>query len=479
MTADEQGPDTAAIRARCEAATPGPWVWWDEDYMGCGQVYTMGEHVMGGNIAAPSGDLYPRSGYNPQADMRFVAAARQDVPDLCDALDRARTERDTALAERDGLKCLLESSILKGQGYCGARHWNGGTCFHPAGHPEGHPEHFGDEDRLRAERDTARSALAQVTTAAKTAYDRGRIFGESRGATDLRHERSRGNQWQRACEKAREELSAVQAAVVALTAERGAWIKGRNEMAVAAEKAYERQRNAEAAVVTARRDAWDEGFDAGERDVFEHDRRNDWGDASQRCIENPYRARASTQPAEGSGTPPGNGSHLREQGPTGRREPTVAAGGASTRTPAERCEYDFDGCPSDCPGAFHQRSATPAEADCKHCGERTEVRSFAKGDTTNGRLHVITGLFTCQSSEVAYGHVAETQSEPCGRTCIGRSAGRATQGAAPTPADCTCIWGAQIIIQRSPTCPFHAWADTDVADFLARDRAQRADGDPG
>lgn len=33
--------------------------------------------------------------------------------------------------------------------------------------------------------------------------------------------------------------------------------------------------------------AWDEGFDAGERDVFEHEETGDW---SSKCISNPYRA---------------------------------------------------------------------------------------------------------------------------------------------------------------------------------------------
>ena len=41
--------------------------------MGCGQVFTLGEDVYGGNIAAPSGDLYPRSGYSPQDDMAHIA----------------------------------------------------------------------------------------------------------------------------------------------------------------------------------------------------------------------------------------------------------------------------------------------------------------------------------------------------------------------------------------------------------------------
>jgi hypothetical protein len=36
-------------------------------------------------------------------------------------------------------------------------------------------------------------------------------------------------------------------------------------------------------------EAWDEGFNAGERDVFEHE---DLGDWESECIRNPYRAAA-------------------------------------------------------------------------------------------------------------------------------------------------------------------------------------------
>jgi hypothetical protein len=58
------------------AATPGPWEHEVEDndqFRGCGQVYTMGDGVLGGAICAPSGDLYPRGGYSPFEDMCFIA----------------------------------------------------------------------------------------------------------------------------------------------------------------------------------------------------------------------------------------------------------------------------------------------------------------------------------------------------------------------------------------------------------------------
>lgn len=87
----------AEIRKRVDAATPGPWEHdldpdsdWFKTTMGCGSVYTMGEDVMGGNIAAPNGDCYPRSGYAPKEDMSFIAHARTDVPDLLAEVDRLK-----------------------------------------------------------------------------------------------------------------------------------------------------------------------------------------------------------------------------------------------------------------------------------------------------------------------------------------------------------------------------------------------------
>jgi hypothetical protein len=98
---DNKSLDLEAIRRRVDAATPGPWEHVDHGdgpdstFMGCGQVITLGERVMGGDICAPSGDCYPRSGYRPLDDMAFIAAARSDVPDLL-----AEVERLTLLLRR-------------------------------------------------------------------------------------------------------------------------------------------------------------------------------------------------------------------------------------------------------------------------------------------------------------------------------------------------------------------------------------------
>lgn len=70
------------LRDAGEAATPGPWEHVDYQgntdgppvtFMGCGSVVTLAENVMFGDIAAPNGDLYPRSGYSPLEDMRYIA----------------------------------------------------------------------------------------------------------------------------------------------------------------------------------------------------------------------------------------------------------------------------------------------------------------------------------------------------------------------------------------------------------------------
>lgn len=74
--------------AAAQAATPGPWQHvdfhggadpGDVTYMGCGSVVTMAHAVLGGDICAPSGDLYPRSGYSPFGDMAFISANGPDV----------------------------------------------------------------------------------------------------------------------------------------------------------------------------------------------------------------------------------------------------------------------------------------------------------------------------------------------------------------------------------------------------------------
>jgi hypothetical protein len=68
----------ALMRQRAQAATPGPWLWDGGAYdgsRGVGCVWTTAPSVLGGTIAtADMNDLYPRSGYSPQGDMKHIAS---------------------------------------------------------------------------------------------------------------------------------------------------------------------------------------------------------------------------------------------------------------------------------------------------------------------------------------------------------------------------------------------------------------------
>ena len=91
--------DVAAIRARCEAATPGPW----RACLGSGTYLMRGisaEREMGAVAIADCRPDWeprdtPRTDHRP--DMEFIAAARTDVPALLDAL--AATEARVAALE--------------------------------------------------------------------------------------------------------------------------------------------------------------------------------------------------------------------------------------------------------------------------------------------------------------------------------------------------------------------------------------------
>ena len=88
----------AKLREHAEAATPGPWEHVDHgppagSFKGCGQVITMGAEVFGGDIAGPTGDLYPRGGYSPLDDMALIALMGPPVAlALADWLDSTEAE---------------------------------------------------------------------------------------------------------------------------------------------------------------------------------------------------------------------------------------------------------------------------------------------------------------------------------------------------------------------------------------------------
>ena len=90
-----QPPDIAAIRARANAATPGPWI--ADLRVGCVAVYAADERA--NCMDQVMEKIFYRAGQwdgkawrtdeTDEAHATFIAAARTDVPQLCDALDAA------------------------------------------------------------------------------------------------------------------------------------------------------------------------------------------------------------------------------------------------------------------------------------------------------------------------------------------------------------------------------------------------------
>jgi len=72
--------ERAAIRERCEAATPGPWNW-DDSYE-----YIIGKGAL---VSVPTCGCGCSSLEISDADMDFIVHARHDIPALLDALDDA------------------------------------------------------------------------------------------------------------------------------------------------------------------------------------------------------------------------------------------------------------------------------------------------------------------------------------------------------------------------------------------------------
>ena len=111
MTLEER----AAARARCVAATAGPWVVddaYDPDYGMEGPCY---RGIDGWTDESPDGEYLLLS----EADAAFVAAARTDLPTALDALDRLEAENASLrekLAVVRGLAADLHGELTKGGG---------------------------------------------------------------------------------------------------------------------------------------------------------------------------------------------------------------------------------------------------------------------------------------------------------------------------------------------------------------------------
>lgn len=91
-------PDLNAIRARAAAATKGPW-YLDAGVDNTGTVF-VGNRADGREYGLweivlasgdPLGDLTPEAAKRELANCEFIAHARQDIPDLCDEVERLRS----------------------------------------------------------------------------------------------------------------------------------------------------------------------------------------------------------------------------------------------------------------------------------------------------------------------------------------------------------------------------------------------------
>lgn len=77
--------DLDAIRARCDAATPGPWMVFEGAYpYGEGYVIESPADLVAGNFDHEEGGIIRKE------DAEFIAAARTDVPELLAEIERLR-----------------------------------------------------------------------------------------------------------------------------------------------------------------------------------------------------------------------------------------------------------------------------------------------------------------------------------------------------------------------------------------------------
>ena len=108
--------DLAPIRARADAATRGPWV--RESTDDTDRDIALGYDVPGQgspNLVATCFDDADDDGRNEdgpitrkqaQANAKFMAAARSDVPALCDEVERLRARLAEVERERDAALCV-------------------------------------------------------------------------------------------------------------------------------------------------------------------------------------------------------------------------------------------------------------------------------------------------------------------------------------------------------------------------------------
>ena len=90
----------AEIKARADAATPGPWQWREDEPASLVHVTDPRMHPWN-ILKAP--DWGPTL-----ADAAFIAAAREDVPWLLDLVDSLTAERDALAAQVARVESLAE-----------------------------------------------------------------------------------------------------------------------------------------------------------------------------------------------------------------------------------------------------------------------------------------------------------------------------------------------------------------------------------
>ena len=117
MTENTEPLDLDAIRARAEAATPGPWEAGIQWVYSDGQIYADDNRVpdvLGMEFADP--DRAEDEARRGQRNAEFIAAARTDVPTLLAEVKRLRAERDAAreaLARVGALVEALDGRLLQ------------------------------------------------------------------------------------------------------------------------------------------------------------------------------------------------------------------------------------------------------------------------------------------------------------------------------------------------------------------------------
>jgi len=100
VTDPVEPPDLDAIRKRCDTATPGPWHAVEANRMSSRVQWDVEEAA---DLEALAGCWWG----DAEANAKFIAHAREDVPALAAALVAASGRAETAEAERDRLREAL------------------------------------------------------------------------------------------------------------------------------------------------------------------------------------------------------------------------------------------------------------------------------------------------------------------------------------------------------------------------------------